>query len=128
MRLQQDVRHDHFTLQFRMFSLLPRILMAADVEPRPAVKSALLNMRDVIRHQVVAQPVALVHRCPQFAGGGIHGDAHRIADALRVNAPAAAIRIELQDVGAMEFLRVVIGIVVIGMRTHRDEHFAAIAE
>ena len=96
-----------------MFALLARILVPAHVEPWPAVKPARLYMRDVIRHQIVAEAVALVHRGPQFARGGIRRNAHRVADAVRVNPAAAAIRVKFQDIGAMVFLRVIVGIVVI---------------
>ena len=54
---------------------MARILVAAHVPPRPAIKAALLYMRDVVRHEIVAQAVALVHRAPQFAGVGAERDA-----------------------------------------------------
>ena len=127
MRLQQHVGRYHFAFQLGMLALLPRILVAAHVEPGPAVKPARLNVRDVIRHQVIAQPVAFIYRGPQFACSGIHRDTHRIANAIRIHPRSAAIRIELQNIGAMEFLRIVIRIVVVGMRADGYKHFAAIA-
>ena len=36
-----------------MLSLVPRILEIPDVEPRPAVESAALDVADVIRRQIV---------------------------------------------------------------------------
>src|SRR5271156_1275271 len=88
-----------------MCSLMPRILVAAHVPPRPAVKAALLYVRDVVRYQVVAQPVALVHGTPQLAGFRTKRDAAAcVAYAVGVDARIAAVRIKFQDVGAI-FLR-----------------------
>ena len=67
MRLQQHVGDDHRVLQVGVLALVPRILIAADVVPGPAVEAALLDVRDVVGDQVVAQLVALVDRRPQLA-------------------------------------------------------------
>src|ERR1019366_10753195 len=80
---------------------VPRILVRPDIPPGPAIESALAHARDVIGRQIVAEPVALVGRAPQIAGGGIDREADAIADAGRENAPALALRIEHQHVGAL---------------------------
>ena len=70
MRLQEHVGDDHLVLQLGVLSLVPRVLVRAEVVPGPAVEAALLDARDVVGHEVVAQPVALVHRGPELAGLG----------------------------------------------------------
>src|SRR5947207_10516337 len=49
-----------------MLSLVPRILVIPDVEPRPAVESAALDVADVIRHQIVAELIAFVRAHPKL--------------------------------------------------------------
>src|SRR5260370_29665961 len=66
-----------YTTLFRS-PLVPRILVGAEVVPRPAVEPPLLEMGDVVRHEVVAQPVALVdHLVPDYIThheeGGFYG-------------------------------------------------------
>src|ERR1700733_15872448 len=90
VRLQKNVRHNHFVLQFGMFAFMPRILMAADVPPGPAVKSSFLNVRDVIRNQVIAERTAFVEGAPQFSRIRIDGDsASSVADSVSIDAEAA---------------------------------------
>src|SRR6266852_8272948 len=67
VRMEDYIRRDDFVFQFRMLTRVPRILMTAHVPPGPAIESAFLHMRDVVRNKIVAQRVALVHRTPQFA-------------------------------------------------------------
>src|SRR5580698_9603845 len=94
-----------------MLALVARILMRTHVPPRPAVETPVLDVGDVVGDQVVAEIVALVGGAPQLAGLRIQRDAYRIANAVRKYAQARAVRIELQNIGAMKFLWVGVGIV-----------------
>src|SRR5581483_8855749 len=55
-----------------------RILVRSEVRIRPTVKRSLANVREVIGHEVVAEAVALLDRCPQLIGSGIEAQAHGI--------------------------------------------------
>src|SRR4051812_35408611 len=50
--LEQDVGNNSLVLQFRMLSLVTRILMAADVPPRPSVEAVFLQVGDVIGDEI----------------------------------------------------------------------------
>ena len=106
---------------------MTRILIASHVEPGPAVESSLLHVRDVVRHQVVAQPVALVHGGPKLAGLWRDGDAHRVADAVRVNALPAPIRVVGQDVRPVSLGGIAVRVVHVRGGADRHEHNASIA-
>src|SRR5579871_4064852 len=73
VRLQDHIGGDDLVLELRMFSLMARIGVAAHVIPGPAVEASVLHMRDVVGHQVIAQPVALIDRAPQLARLWING-------------------------------------------------------
>ena len=61
MWLHENVGDNHFVLQLGMLALTPRILVAADVVPRPAVEASVLNVCDVFRWKIVSDIIALVH-------------------------------------------------------------------
>src|SRR6202030_156660 len=102
-----------------------RILTGADVVPGPAVEATVAHAGDVVRRQIVAEPVALVDRGPEFAGRGVDRQADRIADAGGEAAHAAAVRIEFQNVGAQRFVGAVADV---GGGAHRHEHLAAVPQ
>src|SRR5437879_5767374 len=68
VRREQDIRNDHFALQLGMRSVQAGVWIAAGVVERPAVKPTLLYRGNVVRDQVIAQLIALVHRTPQLTG------------------------------------------------------------
>src|SRR5690349_23683996 len=77
MRLYQHIGHGDLALEVGPRAGMPRILMVADVEPWPAIERVFLYPRDIIGHEIVAEPVALV--------GGAPGRAvrlHRKPDAI----------------------------------------------
>src|SRR5579863_7809112 len=104
-----------------MLARVSGVLIASNIEPRPSVESALLDVCYVVRRQIVAQFVALVHRGPKLARGWMDRQAYRIADAVSVNAQAAPVGVEFQDIGAMKFLPMRVGVVDVRMRAYRDE-------
>src|SRR4029078_12018936 len=101
VRLQQHVGNDGRRLQLGVLARVPRIGIAADVVPGPAVKPALLDWGDVVGDQVVAQLVALVDGHPLLARVRMHGDADGVADARREHAPPATVGRELEHGGAV---------------------------
>ena len=84
MRLDEHVRGDHLVLQLRVFPDVPRILRAAHVEPRPSVKPAVLHVRDVVGHQIVAEVIALVDGHPELTRLRMEGKADGVPDAGRI--------------------------------------------
>src|SRR5579859_7965901 len=91
------------------------IPISAHVEPGPAVKASLLNVGDVIGNQIVTQRIAFIHGAPQISGLGLNSNSHGIPDAGCVDAEACAVGVVLQNVGAMQFARIVIHIIMIGI-------------
>ncbi len=83
-------------------------------------------MGDVVGDEVVAERVALVGGAPELAGGGVDGFADAIANSRGVDLDELAFGGELEDVGAMEFLGVRVGVVDVGVRADRGEELAAI--
>src|SRR6516164_2016594 len=105
-----------------MFPFMPRILMRSEVPPWPSIKPALLHMRDIVRHQVVAECVTLVHRAPQLPCIGIDQDSPAgIANPRGINAERAVRWIAHLNVGPISLLGVLIGIIHVGCRAHSHE-------
>src|SRR5579884_3293645 len=105
---------------------MPGILVRAHVIPRPAVESTLLHRADVVGHEIVAQFIPLIYRAPQLPRCRIYSDAHRITDAVRIHFDELAVRGELENIGAMKFVRVRVWVVHVRSRTDRDEKLRAI--
>ena len=80
-------------------------------------------MRDVVGHQIIAQPISFVHRTPELASLGIDGNADRVPNAGGVDAHARSVGIVFQDVGAVLLCGPIADVLV---RPHRDEHLLAI--
>src|SRR5205085_1064078 len=94
MRLEQDVGNDDLVLEVGPLALVARVFVRADVIPGPAVEAAFAHARDVVGRQIVAEPVALVGRAPQVAGGRMHREAGAVADASGENLLVLALGIE----------------------------------
>src|SRR5882724_10255174 len=123
VRLEQNIGNNRLIFQLRMLSWMARVLMTADVPPRPAIESALLHMSDVVGNQVIAERIALIHRAPQLIGLGIHcHPASGVADSVSIDAHVGAIGIECQDVSAVFLSGSGIRIIDVRARTYRDEH------
>ena len=101
MRLDQHVGHGDVAGQIGPLALQPRILVIADIVPGPAVECALPHRRRIVRRQVVAQAVALVHHAPQVACRGCDRLGCAVAQAGGEDPPVAAIGIERQHVGTL---------------------------
>src|SRR6476620_3862950 len=95
-----------------MLPLVPRILVCAHIPPRPAIESTFLNVRDVIRDEVIAESIPLIHRAPQLAGLRTHSDSSaRIANAVRMYLELAVRGVAGENVGAILLPGVRVGIV-----------------
>src|SRR6266481_7855211 len=125
--LEEYVRNDCLVFQFGVLAVVARILVAADVPPRPAIETSVLNMSNVVGDKIVSQAVALVDGTPELAGFRIGGQAAAgISDSVGVYAHLRAVRIELQNIGAVLFFGGRIGVVDIRCRADGDEHFFAV--
>ena len=83
--------------------------VGAVVVPGPAVEAVLLEVGDVVGGEVVAEVVALVDGDPD-AAGGVEGEAYGVAGAGGVDALEDAGGGVGEDVGAMEFAGVGVGV------------------
>src|SRR5205085_12241381 len=106
-----------------MLAFVPRVLVIADVKPRPAIESACLHAAYVIRDQIFAEFVALVRAHPELICSRAKLDANRVPDSPRENILPGPVRIELENAGAIRFGRVVGHI---RERANRDIHLLAI--
>src|SRR5213078_1437780 len=64
---------------------------------RPAVPPPVLEDAQMLGRDVVAQVVAVVVVRPKLAGGGVKGEAHRVAEAPSENAPPGPVQVEARD-------------------------------
>ena len=67
MRAQGIVRHDRARDELRPLRLDTGIHMLTKITIGPSVKTTVSDGGHVIRHQVTAQLIALVHHCPECA-------------------------------------------------------------
>src|ERR1700691_5124013 len=89
-----------------MRALMPRILMAAHIPPRPAVESAFLHVSDVVGDKVISQAVAFVHRTPQLASLRIDCQpASGIANSIGIHLQCAVGWVAPLNVGPIFFAR-----------------------
>ena len=122
MRGQQNVAGNRLRNQIPALALAAGIFVAACIRIRPAVKPALLDVRKVVRHQIVAQRIALLDGGPQYVRPGIPPQPDRIARPGREDLVPAAVRVKPVDGGAH---RILAGI-DIRPRTDADVHLFAL--
>src|SRR3954447_19787116 len=84
MGTKQHGPHDRFGDQLRLLLLYPRSDIVPDVAVRPSIKSTILYGGEVIRWQVVTKSIALIHAGVQRTGARVQRDAHRVAQAGRI--------------------------------------------
>src|SRR6476620_4821706 len=75
--------------------------MLADVRVGPAVEAAGANRGDEVRHQVVAELIALVDRGPQRIRARHIRKTHRVAQAARIETMSGTVRVVLVDGGTL---------------------------
>src|SRR5215469_11053564 len=99
MRLQQNVRHADSVAQGSLLARMTRILIAADVEPRPAIEGAFAHPGYKIGHEVVSEAVALVDRAPELAGPGLYRHSDTVAQTGRIQPLVLSLRREGEHKG-----------------------------
>src|SRR6266446_3124687 len=122
VRRKQNVGNDRHLYNVRHLSDVHGIVMLADVAERPAVESAILYRRHVIRYQIVAEIVALIDGSPKRVCAGLPGQRGRIPQSRREDAETGSIRIVFADRGAPD----VLSFVVIRSRADSDVHLLAV--
>src|SRR2546421_13036103 len=100
-----------------MLAFMPRVLVVADVKPRPAIESARLHAAYVIRDQIFAEFVALVRAHPELIRSRTKHDANRVPDSPRENILPRPVRLELENAGVIRFGCVV---AYVGLLADRD--------
>src|SRR4051794_14624736 len=93
-----------------MFTVVPRVLVIADVIPRPAIESPGAHAADVIGHESVTELVAFVYAHPQVVSPGTKLDADCVANSPGKYLLPRAVRIELEDARAIRLAGVVGGV------------------
>src|SRR5271166_4364111 len=122
VRLNKNVGNNHLVLEFRVFSFVPGVLIRPKVVPWPAVETAFLDVGDIVGHEIVTQPVALVSRSPELPGPGMNRQAHGIANARGEGPLVLAVRVEGENHSAALF-----GGVVVDIRPRADRDIQGLA-
>src|SRR6476620_8570595 len=68
---QRNVRLNGLCDQIRSLSFVARILIRSEIGVRPPIEAALLNVRKIIRGDILPQSITLLHRSPQHVRSGI---------------------------------------------------------
>src|SRR3546814_18366916 len=76
---------------------------SSDLGVGPAVEAAFAYRGEVVGHQVGAEFVALVDRCPQHAGAGLDGQRRGIAQAAGVGPVHPGLGIDMPHLGAIKY-------------------------
>ncbi|KAG1401434.1 hypothetical protein G6F59_013041 [Rhizopus arrhizus] len=119
VRADGVVGHDRLGHQVRPLRLHALIHVLAVVAVGPAVEAICLPRREVIRHQVGADLVALVGHRPQLAGTRLPVQAGRVADARCKDAAATGGHVHFQHHRAAVFHgQAVLGDVAVGAHAH----------
>src|SRR6202011_1193823 len=75
---------------------VPRIFVAADIEPGPPVERTFAHARNVVRHQIVSHAVALIGGAIHVSVCGMNCETHTIANTGCKDARALSVGIEHQ--------------------------------
>src|SRR6185369_1707071 len=78
MRRQQEVRLHGLVHHIRPLALPSRVFVGTDISIRPPIKPPLLDMREVLRRQIVTQLIALLDSNPNRICPRIQMNAARI--------------------------------------------------
>src|SRR5579872_3074376 len=103
VRLDQDIGNGDSSLQISTLSEMSRILVVPDVEPGPAEERSFPHPSDVIRHQIIAQSIALVDRTIHLPIDRMHGKTCAISNPGRERSNTLSLGIKCQNGGAIRF-------------------------
>src|ERR1700722_9603595 len=109
-----------------MLARVARILVRAGVIPRPSIKTAVLNVSDVVGRHIIAKEVALIGGAPQGSSLRLDGLPNAVADAGSEDAQTGAIRIELEHVGTVNLGGIAVRVIHVGVRSDCNEHLLAV--
>src|SRR5579872_3361109 len=101
VRLEEDVGNGDPSLQIRTLSEMSRILVIPDVKPGPAEERTFAHPCDVIRHEIIAQPIALVDRTIYLPIDGMHRKTCAISNSGGERSNTMSLGIECQNGGAI---------------------------
>ena len=99
MRLQDDLRDGSGLDPVRPLAAMPRVLVTADVGVRPAEERAGPDARHVVGHELVAEPIPLLHGDPRLVRRGMEVNSHGVARARHHDLAPGAIGPETEDGG-----------------------------
>src|SRR2546422_1057134 len=108
VRRKQNVGNERHFYEVRHLSDVHGIVMLADVAERPAIESAVFHGRHVIRHQIVAEIVALIDGSPERVCAGLPRQRGGIPQSRRKDAETRSIRIVFADRGSPDILTFVV--------------------
>src|SRR5579872_2898928 len=97
VRLDKDIGNGDPSLQIRTLSGMSGILVVPDVEPGPAEERTFPHPSDVIRHQIIAQPIALVDRTIYVPIDRMHRKTCAISNPRGERSNTFSLRIERQN-------------------------------
>src|SRR5262249_50860155 len=120
---KQNVALYRFRNQIRLFALPPRVFVGTRISEGPPVEFALLDVREVVRDQIVTQGVTLLDAGPQNVATRIPVKADGVTGPRSENLVTCAIGIIAIDRRA---LRIFAG-VDIRRRSNADVHLFALA-
>src|SRR5713101_9752112 len=97
MRLDQNIGHNRPGDEVRLLPFSARVLVLTDVSVRPPVERAFLERRDVFRHKVIADQIALLDRGPELFSRWIEREPNRVTSSARVDSLTRPVGIEFGD-------------------------------
>ena len=97
VRLQKNIAGDGLGHQVRPLAFVSRFFVRSGIRVGPSVKRALLNVREIVRHQIVSQGIPFLNGRPQVIRVRIPVQTDRITRARGKDLVAAAVRIETID-------------------------------
>src|SRR5205823_13361264 len=97
VRLEHHVGDDRASYEVGTLALVPGVLVRTRIRERPAIEATVFDLDQVLRGQVIAEPVALFDCGPQLARRRIEPEADGISRALRHEAVSSAVRVVLRD-------------------------------
>ena len=105
MGLDQHVGCEDTIAEIGALAGMARILVRADIEPRPAIETAFPDAGRIIGRQIVSEAVALIGGAPERAALRRDGEPRAIADPVRERTKAAALGVGDQHACAIRLVR-----------------------
>ena len=94
MCLHEYVGNDDLISELRMFALVARIDVVANVKPGPAIETARADTTDVVGRQILTEFVPLVCAHPEFVAAGPKCNSNGVSNSPCINFLPSAVGIE----------------------------------